>query len=172
MSQEFSRTVNRILGALARPDDFLLYPLQQGHIGTIPEASTDALRTSQGTNEDPHPEAGFCHSQIMQNSGSKDRHDMVTGVHQEVTYCSLSTSSGKQKMNRSTSQQQFRSENTPATIEAEQSLLAPQQLANNNNSANFQNNFNRFSKLPKSLIITRPTFDGKYEKFELLEDLF
>ena len=44
-------------------------------------------------------------------------HDM-TGIHEEVTYCSPSTSSGKQKKNRSTSRPQFRSENTPATIEA------------------------------------------------------
>ena len=47
------------------------------------------------------------------------QHDM-TGIHEEVTYCSPSTSSGKQKTNRSTSQPQFRSENIPATIEADQ----------------------------------------------------
>ena len=97
---------------------------------------------------------------------------MVTGVHEEVTYCSPSTSSGKQKKNRSTSQPQFRSENNPATIKADQILLALQQLANNNNSANFHNNINRISKLPKSLTTTMPTFDGKSEKFELFEDLF
>ena len=89
-----------------------------------------------------------------------------------ITYCSPSTSSGKQKKNRSTSQTQFRSENTPVTIEADQNLLALQQLANNNNSANFQNNINRISKLPKSLTTTMPTFDGNSEKFELFEDLF
>ena len=98
-------------------------------------------------------------------------HDL-TGVHEEVTYCSPSTSSGKQKKNRFTSQPQFRSENTPATIEADEILLALQKLANNNNSANFQNNINRISKLPKSLTTTMPTFDGKSEKFELFEDLF
>ena len=87
-------------------------------------------------------------------------------------YCSPSTSSGKQKKNRSTSQPQFRSENTPVTIEADQILLALQQLANNNNCSNFQNNINRVSKLPKSLTTTMPTFDGKPEKFELFEDLF
>ena len=101
-----------------------------------------------------------------------NRRDMVTGVHEEVTYCSPSTSSGKQKKNRSTSQPQFRSENTPATIEADQILLALQQLANNNNSANFHNNINRISKLPKSLTTTMPTFDGKSDKFELFQDLF
>ena len=101
-----------------------------------------------------------------------NRPDMVTGVHKEVTYCSPSTSSGKQKKNRSTSQLQFRSENIPATMEADQILLALQQLANNNNSANFHNNINRTSKLPKSFTTTMPTFDGKSEKFEPFEDLF
>ena len=89
----------------------------------------------------------------------RNRHDMVTEVqkqslcghdmtrvHEEVTYCSPSTSSGKQKKDRSTSQPQFRSENTPATIETDQILLALQQLANNNISANFHNNNNGVSK--------------------------
>ena len=98
--------------------------------------------------------------------------DMVTGVHKEITHCSPLTSSGKQKKNRSTSQPQFRSENTPATIEADQFLLTLQQLANNNNYANFHKNNNRISKLPKSLTTTMPTFDGKTEKFEFFEDLF
>ena len=102
----------------------------------------------------------------------RNSHDMVTGDHEEVTYCSPSTSSGKQKKNRSTSQPQFRSENTPATIEADQILLALQQLAINNNSANFHNNINRLSKLPKSITTTMPTFDGNSEKFELFKDLF
>ena len=102
---------------------------------------------------------------------------MMTGATEQIrsqhdTYCSPGTSSGKQKKNRSTSQPQFRSENTPATIEADQIFLALQQLANNNNSANFLININRISKLPKSLTTTMPTFDGKSEKFELFEDLF
>ena len=91
---------------------------------------------------------------------------------EEIPYCSTSTSSGKQKKARSTSQPQFRSENTPATLEADQILLALQQLSTNSNSANFNNNINRISKLPKSLTTTMPTFDGKSEKFELFEDLF
>ena len=98
--------------------------------------------------------------------------DMMTGVHEEITYCSPSISSGKQKKNHSTCQQQFRCENTPATIEADQTLLALRQLANNNNSANFHNKITRISKLLKSLTTTMPTFDGKSEKFELFEDLF
>ena len=166
-------------------------PLIQGKSGTTPVMSRNAFSTNQGTNEndsqsDPHPEEGIFGNQTMRNSGRKDRRylvtgvqreslcgrDMVTGVHVEVTYCSPSTSSGKQKKNRPTSQPQFRSENTPATIEADQILLALQQLANNNNSANFHNNINRISKPPKSLTTTMLTFDGKSENFELFEDLF
>ena len=97
---------------------------------------------------------------------------MTTETQEEIPYCSATTSSGKQKKARSTSQPQFRSENTPATIEADQILLALQQLATNSNSANVNNNSNRISKLPKSLTTTMPTFDGKSEKFHLFEDLF
>ena len=204
LSKEFSRTENRILGALARLDDFLMNPLLPGYSGATPEPTRNALSNNQGTNEDdcqndPHPEAGLFHGQTTRYTGPEEGHDMVTGatetnrnrydmvtgateqignyhdttgVHEKVTYCSPSTSSGKQKKNRSTSQPQFRSENIPATIEADQILLALQQLANNNNSANFHNNINRISKLPKSLTTTMPTFDGKIEKFELFEDLF
>ena len=96
----------------------------------------------------------------------------MTGLHEEVTHCLPGTSSGKQKKNRSTSQPQFRSKDTSATIEADQIFLALQQLANINNSANINNNINRISKLPKSLTTTMPTFDGETEKFELFEDRF
>ena len=80
LSQEFSRTENRILGALARLDDFLMNPLIQGHSGTAPEMSRNTLSSSQGTNEDdsqsdPHPEAGIFHNQMTQNSGPEDGHD-------------------------------------------------------------------------------------------------
>ena len=96
----------------------------------------------------------------------------ATAVQKEIPYCSSGISSGKQKKARSTSQPQFRSENTTATIEADRVLLALQQLATNSNSANVNNNISRISKLPKSLTSTMPTFDGKSEKIELFEDLF
>ena len=151
--------------------------LFQGHSGTVPVKSRNAFGSNHETNEDnsqsvPHPEARFFRSQTTQNSGPEVGHDMVTGVHEELIYCSPSISSGKQKKNQSTSQLQISSENTPATIEADQILVALQQLANNNNSANFHNNINRISKLPKSLTTTMSTFDGKSEKFELFEDFF
>ena len=177
MSQELSRTENSILGALTRLDDFLLNPLKQGHCGTTPKTSRYAHSTNQGPNEDDshtdsHLESGIFQCQAARNSSPEEPHDMMTGVHEKVTYCSPSTYSGKQKKNRSTSQPQFRSENTPATIEANQILLTLQPLANNNNSANFQNKSNRTSKIPKSLTTTMHTFDGKSEKFELFENLF
>ena len=199
LSQEISRTENRILGALARLDDFLMNPLLQGHSGTTPKTSRKVFSINQGANEDdsqsdPHPEAGLLTSgredRLDMATGvqrestqaqdmvtgvteqTRNQRDIITGVHEEFMCCSPSTSSGKQKKNRSTSQPQFCSENTPVTIEADQFLFALQQLANNNNSANFHNKTNRIYKLPKSLKTTMPTFDGKSENFELFEHLF
>ena len=124
-----------------------------GHLN-IPEAETNPHMVTRGPEElrqYPH---------------------MVTGSQEEIPYCSPSTSSGKQKKARSTSQPQFRSENTPATIEADQILLALQQLATNTNSTNFNINISRISKLPKSNTTTMSTFDGNSEKFELFQDMF
>ena len=103
---------------------------------------------------------------------NRNGHDMVTAVQEEIPYCSSVISSGEQKKALSTSQPQFCRENIPATIEADQFLLALQQLATSSNSANVNNYSNRISKLPKSLRTTMPIFDGKSEKFELFEDLF
>ena len=113
---------------------------------------------------DPHNVTGV-QEEICQYS------HMRTETQEMIPYCSLSTSSGKQKKARCTCQPLFCSENTPATIEADQILLALQQLATNSFSDNFNNNISRISKLPKSLTTTMPTFDGKPEKFELFEDL-
>ena len=51
------------------------------------------------------------------------RPHMVTAVQEEIPYCSSGIFSEKQKKEHSTSQPQFRSEHTPATIEADQILL-------------------------------------------------
>ena len=118
-------------------------------------------------------ETRHCRDLVTGNSEEiRNGHDMVTAVQEKIPYCSFGISSGKQKKARSTSQPQFHSEKTPATIEADQILLTLQQLATSSNSANVNNNSNRISKLPKSLTTTMPTFDGKSEKFELFEDLF
>ena len=80
LSKEFSRTENRILGALARLDDFLMNPLLPGYSGATPEPTRSVLRNNQGTNEDdsqndPHPEAGLFHSQSARNAGPEDDRD-------------------------------------------------------------------------------------------------
>ena len=123
----------------------------------------------------PYMVTGATERHGMVTGGSEEirnGHDMVTAVQEETPYCFSGISSGKQKKALSASQPQFRSENTPATIEADHILLALQQLPTNSNSSNVNNNSNRISKLPKSLTTTMPTFDGKSEKFELFEDLF
>ena len=79
LSKKFTKTENRILGALARLDNFLMNPLLPGGSGTTPEPSRNALCISQGTNEDdsqtdPHPEAGLFYGQMTQNSGPGEGH--------------------------------------------------------------------------------------------------
>ena len=193
LSKEFSRTESRILGALSRLDNFLLNP----QLGTCSVAVPGTSRNNKSekreatrdrSSDDPCPEMGysFHYSGRLNSPEARNYHHMVTGVTEEVRqyphlvtetqekipYFSPSTSSEKRKKARSTSQAQFRSENNPVTIEADQILLALQQLATNSNSANFNNNINRISKLPKSRTRTMPTFDGKSKNFELFEDLF
>ena len=187
LSKEFSRTESRILGALSKLDGLLLNPQVWICSVAVPGTSRSSNLENQGTNEDrpsddPGPEVEF----YSPHSGAETYPHKVTGVTREIRqhphmtmetqekipYCSTSTSSGKQKKARSASQPLFRSESTPATLEADQILLALQQLATNSNSANFNNNISRISKLPKSLTTTMPTFDGKSEKNELFEDLF
>ena len=80
LSQEFSRTENRILGVLAQLDDFPMNPLIQGHSRTAPETSRNVFSISQGTNEDdsqsnPQPEAGLFSNQMTQSSGTENGHD-------------------------------------------------------------------------------------------------
>ena len=196
LSKDFNKTESRILGALSKLDEFLLNP-QVRTCSVFQGASRNANSESREihgdhSSTDPYPEGGYFphHSGQLNSSeadmvsetyphivtGAKEQichnpHTM-TATQKEIPYCSPTTSSGKQKKARSTSEPQFRSENTPATIEADQILLAHQQLATNSNSANFNNNISRISKLPKSLTTTMPTFDGKSEKFELFEDIF
>ena len=181
------------MGALSKLDEFLLNP----QVGTCSVAVPGTSRNNNSENrettgdrssDDPCPEVGYFsrHFGRVNSPEAENYPHMMTGGPEEIRqyphmmtetqevipYCSLSTSSGKQKKVCSTSQPQLRSDNTPATIEADQNLLALQQLATNSNSANFNNNISRISKLPKSLTTTMPTFDGKSEKFELFEDLF
>ena len=114
-------------------------------------------------------EFSACWASNLSDSVPRETSHIETGVHEETPCCSPGTSSRKQKKAHSTSQPRFRSENTPAKIEADHILLALQHLAINSNSANFNNNINRISKLPESFTTTMPKFDGKSKKFELFE---
>ena len=189
------------MGALSKLDAFLLNPQVRtcsvaAH-GTSRNSNSENRETHGDRSlNDPDPEVGYFphHSGQLNSPEAETNSHLVTGnyshmltggpeeirhnphattaTQEEIPYCSPTTSSGKQKKARSTSQHQFRSENTSAKIEAEEILLALQQLATNSNSTDFKNNISRISKLPKSLTTTMPTFDGKSEKFELFEDLF
>ena len=154
--------------------------------GTSRNANSE-IRETQGdrSSDDPCPEVGYFshhsgqltspnaetkshvatetypHMVTGATEGFRPNPHMMTVTQEETPYCSLTTSSGKQKKASATSQSQFHSEIDPATIEADQILLALQQLATNSNSANFNNKISRISKLPKSLTTMMPTFDGK-----------
>ena len=123
LSKEFSRTESRILGALSKLDEFLLNPQVRTCSVAVPGTSRSSNLENQGTNEDrpsddPGPEVEFS----SPHSGAETEPRMVTGVtreprqhphmametQEEIPYCSTSTSSGKQKKARSTSQPQFR----------------------------------------------------------------
>ena len=193
LSKEFSKTESRFLGALSKLDEFLLNPQVRTCSLAVPGTSRNNNSGNRETTgnrspEDPYPEVGYFshHSGQINCTEAENNPHMLTGAteeirqyshmttenREEIPYCCRNTSSRKQKKARSTTQPPFRSENTPATIEADQILLALQQLATNSNSANCNNNISRISKLPKSLTTTMPTFDGKSEKFELFEELF
>ena len=200
LSNEFNKSESRILGAFSKLDEFLLNPQVRTGSVAVQGTSRNANSVNRETHgdrssNDPYPEVGyFPHHSGRLNSPEAETNShmvtdnyphMVTGgpeeirhnphrmtaTQEEIPYCSSTTSSGKQNKARSTSQPQFRSEKTPATIEADQILLAFQQLKTNSNSAILNNNISRISKKPKSLTTTMPTFDGKSAKFELFEEL-
>ena len=83
LSQEFSRTESRILGALSKLDEFLSNQQIQTHSETVPGTFRNTNVGNQGTNEDdsqsdPHPEAGIFRGQTTQNSGPKECPDSHT----------------------------------------------------------------------------------------------
>ena len=171
LSQKFSRIEARILDALSKVDDFLLNPQIRTFSRTVPGIFRSADVENQEpsgdrSQNDPYPEVEFsaCRASNLTDSDPDETSHMVTVVQEEIPYCSRGSSSGKQKKVRFLSQPHFRSENTPATIEADQILLALQQLASNSNSANFNNNINRKSKLGKSLTTTMPIINGNPDK--------
>ena len=80
LSQEFSRTESRILGALSKLDEFLSNQQIQTHSKTVPGTFRKTNVENQGTNEDdsqsdPHPEADIFCGQTTQNYGPKECRD-------------------------------------------------------------------------------------------------
>ena len=76
LSQEFSRTESRILGALTKLDEFLSNQQIHTHFETVPGTFRNTNVENQGTNEDdsqndPQSEAGIFRGQTTQNSGPK-----------------------------------------------------------------------------------------------------
>ena len=71
LSQEFSWTESRILGALSKLDEILLNSQSRVHSGPVPETSRNSNQENQGTNEessqnDAHPEMDVSLSQSSQ----------------------------------------------------------------------------------------------------------
>ena len=82
LSQEFSNTESRILGALSKLDEFLLNQQIRTHSETVPGTFRNTNVEDQGTNEDdsqsdPHPEAGIFRGPTTQNFGPKDCRDSI-----------------------------------------------------------------------------------------------
>ena len=77
LSQEFSRTEDRILSALSRLDEFLLNPQARVHSGPIPRTSGKSNREDRGTNDclsqkDPHSEMGASLRQFSHELGPEE----------------------------------------------------------------------------------------------------
>ena len=142
-------------------------PLIQGYSGTAPETCPNALSTRHGTNEDeyqsdPHPEAGIFRNQMTQYSGPAYGKYMVTGVEKESLgprYGDRSSQRShsllpqytfrKARKNHSTSQPQFRNENTPATTEADQIFVGPSAVGK------------QFCKFPKEVLTDFPNCQSR-----------
>ena len=91
LSQEFSRTESRVLGALSKLDELLLNPQIRTHSGTFPVTFRNTNVENQGTKKsdsqsDPHPEAGIFRRQTTQIFGPEVGPDIVTGVQEEIRY--------------------------------------------------------------------------------------
>ena len=78
LSQEFSKTESRILGALSELDEFLLNPQIRTHSGTVPQTFRNTNVENQEPNEDrsqddPHREVGpFVYQSRHSNDSDPD----------------------------------------------------------------------------------------------------
>ena len=94
MSQQFSRTESRILGALSKPDDFLLNPQVQACSGTVPATSLNSdlenwEPSGDRSQNSPHPEVEFSTRRASNSADS----DQVENYHKSRTdFCRHKTS--------------------------------------------------------------------------------
>ena len=72
LSQEFSRTENRIFRRVIPSWRLSYEPANSRLLQNPPETSQKAYGTNQG---DPHPETSISQNQMRQNSGLEDAHD-------------------------------------------------------------------------------------------------
>ena len=133
------------MGALSKLDDFFLNPQVRTCSVAVPGTSRNSDSGNREPNGDRSPNDPCSEATVSARlSGNlnsseveeyphmvtggpeeiRNRPHMVTGIQEEIAYSFPGTSSGKQKKARSTSQSQFRSEKTPAIIEANQILSA------------------------------------------------
>ena len=147
------------MGALSKIDEILLSPQVRTFSVAVPGSSrnnnSENLETT-GDHSLDNPYLGMWyfshHSDQLNSPESENKPHMVTRATEElrqyphmmtstqevIPYCSSTTSSGKQKKARSTSQPQFRNENTPVTIEADQILLAASTIGDELQFSQFQ----------------------------------
>ena len=72
LSQNFSRTKSRILGALSKLDEFRLNPQVRVHSGTAPETSRNPNRENQEPDEDRSQNDLFLEARVSLSQSSQD----------------------------------------------------------------------------------------------------
>ena len=131
-SKEFNKTESRILGALSKLDEFLLNPQVRTCSVAVQGTSRNSNSENRDTHgdrssNDPYPDVGYfphhsgqlnspeaetnshmvieAYPHMVKGGPEEIRHNphTMTATQEEIPYCSPTTSSGKQKMARSTS---------------------------------------------------------------------
>ena len=95
LSNEFSWTSIRILGALSKPDEFLQNQHVRVHSGTVPGTFRNMNIENRETTMDrsqnnpcPEVDASFFQTVHSMNSDRGDTTHKIEGVHEEIPYCS------------------------------------------------------------------------------------
>ena len=169
---------DRFLGALCTLEYWNSKPRSLGAFwtrsGVIPEIYWENQKThkKKRSQNDSDLQTGVPMSQPLENFDPDEASYIMAEDHWEIPNCSSESFSGR-KVKCALRVNGNSAAKTPlATIETEQILSALHQLATNSNSVNFNIRLNIFSKLPKSITTTMPTFDRKTEKFEQFENFF